>query len=344
MTRAALRKQDESSSEQLLELYWNRALVKRELKTLQKERFELLDKLKDQESEILKAKEQLDGLERLLVNPIAAANAMVYFQLRHLWRVGANQVEQFAAELLLQSQKRERARLHEEAVAKLDRRLAALAANLSSLQKKLGRVLDEAQRLDREYRTMNGLIRLFRGARMRGRLEAVRSARVKIEDKIEEGKHLTEKIQGEPLPEPEGISTESRRAINTALIALAQHLTLHFAENNLVTLAKAAIERPVSDMRFGDRRECDRMVERIRDKIADLSREVDLAEKVRKRAAALRKEFEYPNDSDAVPSAFCTPFIAPHVGHGSERRRATDEPLKINVIADDYFDLSNYYC
>ena len=35
---------------------------------------------------------------------------------------------------------------------------------------------------------------------------------------------LPEKIQGEPLPEPEGLSLDSRRLINTAIIALAQHL------------------------------------------------------------------------------------------------------------------------
>ena len=32
-------------------------------------------------------------------NPLAAANAMVYFQLRHLWRIGAQRLEQFGKEL-----------------------------------------------------------------------------------------------------------------------------------------------------------------------------------------------------------------------------------------------------
>ena len=51
---AALRdRRAEQQSEQLLKLYWNRAAVKRELRELRRERYSLLDKLKEHEGEIL---------------------------------------------------------------------------------------------------------------------------------------------------------------------------------------------------------------------------------------------------------------------------------------------------
>ena len=118
----AMLKQDDTRTERLLQLYWNRAGVKRELKSLKAERYELLDRLKNQEDAITRAREQLDGLERLLVNPIAAANAMVYFQLRHLWRIGAQRLEQFGKELQTQREKRERAQVQEAAIAKRGKR------------------------------------------------------------------------------------------------------------------------------------------------------------------------------------------------------------------------------
>jgi hypothetical protein len=121
-----LAKQSRLDDEQLLRLYWNRASVKRELKQLQKERGDLIDKLRDQEATILRSKEQLDGLERLLTNPLAAANAMVYFQLRHLWRVAAQRLEQFAAELHAQRERRERKVLQGAALAKRGRRIEAI--------------------------------------------------------------------------------------------------------------------------------------------------------------------------------------------------------------------------
>ena len=99
MLSAIRERQGPAPAEELLKLYWNRADVKRELKALRRERYELLDKLKEQEGAIQRAQEQLEGLERLLTNPLAAANAMVYFQLRHLWRVGAQRLEQFGREL-----------------------------------------------------------------------------------------------------------------------------------------------------------------------------------------------------------------------------------------------------
>jgi uncharacterized coiled-coil DUF342 family protein len=126
MIAALLERQAVEPTDQLLKLYWNRADVKRELKALRRERFELLDKLKEQEGAIVRAQEQLEGLERLLTNPLAAANAMVYFQLRHLWRVGAQRLDQFGKELQAQREKRERLHVQEAEIAKRKRRLDAV--------------------------------------------------------------------------------------------------------------------------------------------------------------------------------------------------------------------------
>ena len=257
MLGALLEKQRVDSAEQLLKLYWNRAGVKRELKALRRERFELLDKLKEQEGAIVRAQEQLEGLERLLINPLAAANAMVYFQLRHLWRIGAQRLEQFGKELQLQREKRERAALHEAETAKRTRRLDAIDEKSRGLGDKLTGVVDEIARLEQQLAKMNKLIRFFRGPQIKARLVGLANGRQMLEEKLEELKELAEKIQGEPLPEPEELSLESRRLINTAVIALAQDLVVHFSEHDLASLSKTATERAVGDMKFGDRRDCD---------------------------------------------------------------------------------------
>ena len=59
MVSAIRERQGSAPTDELLKLYWNRADVKRELKALRRERFELLDKLKEQEGAILRAQEQL---------------------------------------------------------------------------------------------------------------------------------------------------------------------------------------------------------------------------------------------------------------------------------------------
>jgi predicted nucleic acid-binding Zn-ribbon protein len=344
LTGVLARPDSSSTNEQLLKLYWNRASVKRELRALRRERHELLDKLKEQEGAIVRAREQLDGLEKLLTNPLAAANAMVYFQLRHLWRIAAQRVEQFARELQAQREKRERAQLHEAALAKRRRRLDAINERLQSLFQKRRRLTEETTDLEQQLERMNPLMRMFRGPGSRRKLRGLKNGVHVLESRIEEFKELTEKIEGEPLPEPEGLSLESRRMINTAVIALAQHLVLHFSEHELASLAKTAMQRPVGDMKFGDRRDCDRMVERIREMIEELRKQKDLGEQVKRRADfLLATSLKYRNETDSVPMMESLETITPRISkdQGSLTRRASDAPLRINVLADDYWDIFN---
>jgi hypothetical protein len=343
MLGALLERQNEEPAEQLLRLYWNRASVKRELKALRRERFELLDKVKEQEGAIVRSQEQLQGLERLLTNPLAAANAMVYFQLRHLWRIGAQRLEQFGKELQAQREKRERAQLHEAAMAKRKRRLDAITEKVQGLNEKRGLVTEEVARLEQRLARMNRLVRLFRARRLKRHIAGLQNGRQVLEERLAELGELAEKIQGEPLPEPEDLSLESRRLINTAIIALAQHLVVHFAEHDLASLARTATERAVGDMKFGDRRDCDRMVERVREKIEELKQQKTLADQVKKRADQLLAETKYRNDTDSVPTIDCMQLISRNPGVQATElemsRRASDAPLRINVLADDYWDL-----
>lgn len=339
-------RQEDSSDEQLLKLYSNRAGVKRELNDLRRERHELLDKLKEQEGEIVRAQEQLEGLERLLTNPLAAANAMVYFQLRHLWRVAAKKIEQFSAELKAQREQRERAQLHEAALAKRSRRLSAITEKLDSVVSKQQALLLECGEVEERLDTMNGFKRFFQGARLRRQIAGMVDGNIVLQEKVEELMQLREKIQGELLPEPDGLSLESRRLINCAVIALAQHLCVHFSDYNLVGLTKTATERPVGDMKFGDRRDCDRMVERIRERIEDLRQEANLADEVRRRTDYLVGQALYQNETDAVPTGESVANILPKLPDPGDEpaRRATDAPLPINVLLDEYWDLFASLC
>ena len=343
MLGALLERDEDPTSEQLLKLYWNRAGVKRELRALKQERFELLDKLKEQEGAIVRAQEQLEGLERLLTNPLAAANAMVYFQLRHLWRVGAQRLEQFGKELELQREKRERAQIQDAAIAKRKRRLDAVHEKLRGLAEKRKLVTEEAARLEQRLAGMNVLVRLFRARAFKRQIAGLADGRQMLEGKLEELKELTEKIQSEPLPEPEELSLESRRLINTAIIALAQHLVVHFSEHDISSLAKTSTERGVGDMKFGDRRDCDRVVEWIREKIEELKQQKTIADHVKKRTDQLLTEIKYRNDTDSVPAVDSLQLISRNPGVQANElelaRRATDAPLRINVLADDYWDL-----
>ena len=337
---AAVNNEAEGQDEQLLRLYWNRAAVKKELASLRKERHDLLDRLKQQEGAVVRAQEQLEALERLLTNPLAAANAMVYFQLRHLWRIASQRLQQFAAELRLQQEKRERDQLHGKVLAKRERRLNAIKEKITSLNATRLQMLSELKELEANWDASNVVIQLFRRRNMRKRREELSAGLASIQQQLEEIEYLGEKIAHEPLPESHGLSLEARRAINRALIAFAQHLVIHFSENNLSSLAKTAVNKPVSDMKFGDRRDCDRMVETIRERIDELSEQRDLAARVKARADMIRPQLEYRSESDSVPMPHCVAEIAMYLGSpDAPTRRANDAPMRVNVLEHEYWHI-----
>ncbi len=341
-------RRDNQPVERLLKLYADRAGVKRELTDIRRERYDLLDKLKEQERANIRAREQLDGLERLLTDPLTAANAMVYFQLRHLWRVGAQQLELFAEELKAQRMQAERARLHEAALAKRSRRMSAINEKLDSVLGKQQTLLRDISAIKVGLASLNGLLRFFRGPAIRRRIAGMKNGNVALQERIDELKELGEKIQSEALPEPDGLSVKSRRLINCSVIALAQQLVVHFAENDLVNLTKTATEHAVGDMTFGDRADCDRMVERIRERIEDLRQQTSLTDDVRRRTDYLVKQVQYGNESNSLPmadSVATTPRNIPEAGNEAvDLVSVAPLQLQINVLTDEFWDISSVLC
>lgn len=334
-----MQRNNQSEQDSLLELYWNRAGVKRELVSLKREHFELLEKLEQHEGAIMRAESQLEGLERLLTDPLAAANAMVYFQLRHMWRVCTLKVQQFSKELRMQREKRERLQLHNTVLAKRNRRLEAIQLKLNQLAEKRAQAVEECRGLEKRLIRMNFLTRLFAGPGLRNRIQGSQQNQAALDERIEEFNDVVAKIRGEPLPEPDGLSLESRRLINVATIALAQHLVLHFADDGLASQSRKATKCSVADMKFGERRVCDQLVEHIRHRIDELNRQRDLADLVKRRADSLVGEVSYRYESDATPTreGLSKIHISPDADQVDD---LTHPPLPVSVLEDDYWDLS----
>ena len=135
---------------------------------------------------------------------------------------------------------------------------------------------------------MNSILRLFRAERAQApnRRAAERPADARREARGAARAHREDSGRAARLS-PKGCPSTAGRLINTAVIALAQHLVVHFSEHDLASLAKTSTERAVADMKFGDRRDCDRMVERIREKIEELKQQKTFADQVKRRTDLL---------------------------------------------------------
>ena len=93
-------------SEKLLDLYWNRAALKKKFAGMRKEQFRLQDKIKQQEGVIGRLQQKLDHLEDLLVDPDLAHNVIVFYQLRGLALRCQRKLTNFAEQLKQQREQK----------------------------------------------------------------------------------------------------------------------------------------------------------------------------------------------------------------------------------------------
>src|SRR5262249_13236007 len=118
-----------------LQLFWNRAELKKELLRLQTDCHGLTERMKKQEAALLRMSEQHDQLEQYLGDPDNAPHGLVYFQLRRLWRVSTAQLLSFAQQLQRQQEERERRRQLIEFDQERRRRVADFDAQLNEARK-----------------------------------------------------------------------------------------------------------------------------------------------------------------------------------------------------------------
>jgi DNA repair exonuclease SbcCD ATPase subunit len=321
----------------LLQLYWNRAELKKEYSRLQAEHLKLKQRLRDYELAAEQAHEQLAALEDYLGDPNAGVHALVYFQLRGLWRNCARRVERFAAQLQQQQTDRERRRqliefdqARSRALADLDRRIldARSTADVLEAQLKL---------MSNRLASMRGFWNYFRRRRLLEEIETARAkwdaAATQVTDLSDERAEL-ESAQAPPFP---GLSVDGRRIVNTAVIAYAQQLVVALSEGGLAMLAKETTTKRLLEVSYGDRAACERLLALLSKAEAIIERSsADLAG-LKERTDALRASVSYRSDADTIPltdSIGTLPTPAALVSGLETANRSG-----INVLVDDYWDV-----
>lgn len=323
--------------ERLLQLYWNRAELKKELSRLQDERHKLLEQLRGHEATFARHSEQLLHLEEFLGNPETGAQALIYFQLRSLWRATSAKVARFAQQLQQQQADREQRRHQLEfdrtrrlQVAEFERRIAAARSRADTLEAQLK--LQEA-----ELEQMRGF---WNYARRRRLAEQIASEREQWDAAVTEVTDLSDDrtaLEEKASPQFEGISIEGRRIVNTAVIAYAQQLVVQLSSGGLAVLAKETTSKRVFDMKYGSRDECSRLMLLLRESLTAIKNEKDDLSVLKERTEALRAVASFRSDADTIPltDSIGTLPAPPAPVSGLE----TGNKAGVNVLVDDYWDL-----
>jgi hypothetical protein len=337
LLKSAPRQEADDDHDRVLALFKNRAELKKAYGELQDEVYRLKDRIKQQEGATARVQEMLGALELRLGLVDTAYPALVFYQLRSLWQLGREIIEQFVGDLARQQEDRER-RLH---VAECNRRQFARKQNADSeLRSAETQLIDAQARLHELQQARAKLTRFwhyFKRREMDARLEEQRAALQSVESGLTAAREAVYLLESEATPQFPGLTLETRRAINLAAIAYAEALCLRLADTPVVALAKEATSRREAADQYGGRAECEALISQISKARTALQVKSNIAQDVKARTDRLKQISKWRNQADTVPTIESLAISEGDVMENAALGRAAARLP--NVLSEDTWDL-----
>ncbi len=321
-------------SEKLLNLYWNRAELKKEFAELRSEKFQLQERVKEHEGATARVQQKLDQLENLLLDPAWVYNTVTYFQLQGLNLKCQAKVAKFAEQLKRQKEQR----LHSQLVDDWNEHRSEEAV---AVEKQIGEQRLQAQMLEDRLQaerhrlaTMSGFMKLFRGRSLTSSLDRI-AATIDTAQRNERMLfgELAE-IQDREPPSTQGLDVATKRMINFMILAFAQQQFLALRENDMASLAKESGEKSVGAINYGGKQCCEEIVSRISDRLDALSKSNDSAGELQTRAKMIAEKAQFRDKDDAVPTAASVSVIY-EFGNGGAVKES-----ELNLLGENYWNVS----
>jgi hypothetical protein len=314
----------------VIELFRNRAELKKAYGGLQEETYRLKDLVKQQEAATQRVQDMLGELEgRLSTNETAYAT-LAFYQLRRLWQSGRELIGQLVADLSRQQDERER-RHH---LALHNRRQFARRQTVGGQLTAAQRLSEEAGALVTQLASELGALtrfwHYFKRRALERRLHAAQAAAAAASASLAQAQAELEAVNQEPLPEFPGLSVDARRAINLAAIAYAEVLCerLKVIEKPLLQMAREATGRRAAADVYGSPKECVLLMAQISRAQRLLATRGALAEEIRTHTERLQPLVSYRGPADTSPT-----------GDSIAAAPGSADPHVPNVLAEDTWDL-----
>jgi hypothetical protein len=281
---------------------------------------------------------QLTTLEQMLADPEKGQNAILYYRLQAVWNTCRNQIRALAQDLSTRQDQVERGKFLEDferdrkskldELAKqllgVDREQTAVQSGINEMQQGLAKLTRFWQRGKRK-RLENDIINAS------GQLAPLDQKKRDILARIDQTKKLKPPAWG-------GIGIPARRAINLALLSLAQYLYLHFAEYNISEMARSAGTKLVSDVNFGMGNECLKIGNQVHEVVVKLRSDKTRPDKLKHRTEYLRQKAVFTGAQDTIPEESCLDYLMPS-SQTAPTIDAEARALGVNVMRLNYWDL-----
>ena len=324
-------------SEKLLNLYWNRAELKKEFASLRSEQFRLQDCVKSQEGATARIQQKLDHLEQLLLDPEWVYNVVTYYQLQALNLRCKSKLEKFAKQLKQQREQKQNKRQLADWNERRAEESAEIETQIGDNRMQVQTLEDQLQFERQRLVSMSGLIRIFRRRSVMKTLDKL--AETIDRTQLEEEQLLLryDEVQKLQTPETQGLDTPTKRLINCMILAFAQQLYLHFGPDGIAGMAKESGEKSVGAINYGGKKDCDRLIARVHKRAQTLEKESDFADVLRQRAHLIAEKALYRNDDDAVPASSSVATLFAISEQGAVKTSDAD------LLGENYWGLASIF-
>ena len=290
-------------SDKLLNLYWNRAELKKEFASLRSEQFRLQDCIKSQEGATARIQQKLDHLEQLLLDPEWAYNVVTYYQLQALNLRCKSKLEKFSEQLKQQSEQKQNNRQLADWNERRAEESAEIETQIGDRRMQVQTLEDQLQFERQRLVSMSGLVRVFRRRSVMKNLDKLAGTIDRTQLEEEQLLLRYDEVQKRQPPDTQGLDIPTKRLINCMILAFAQQLYLHFGPDGVAAMAKESGEKSVGAINYGSKKDCDRLIARVHKRAKSFEKESDFADVLRQRAHLIAEKARYRNDDDAVPAS-----------------------------------------
>ena len=288
-------------TDKLVDLFRNRAELKKEFAALRDEKYQLQDRIKERQGAVERVQQKLDHLEALLLDPEWVHNVVVFYQMRRLAVHCEAKVERFAEQL---KQQREQRVQNKVLVSWNDERKQLseqVQSGIGEHRLRAQMLEDQLQAERHKLMTMGTIAKMMRGRSQAVLIENLEASIAEAQTAEQELMQELERIDNREPPAHQGLGITAKRSINFMVLAFVQQMYLDYYEDNLVGLAKESREKSVGAVNYGSKAECDALLECLNQRKDEVEQAGDFAERLKTRAKMIAKHALFRNDDDAVP-------------------------------------------
>jgi len=322
-------------NEKLVELFKNRAELKKEFAELRKEQLRLQQRVKEQQGATARITQKLEHLESLLVDPEWVHTVVVFYQLRALNRRCQRKLAKFAEQL---KQQREQRQQDSQLVGwknELERDAEAMQQQIGEHRMQVQLLEDQLQAEHQKLESMSGLAKVLKGRAASGELDEL-TARLADGQKAEQELLLKlDGIRNRKPPDTEGLRIADKRSINFMIMAFAQQLYLQFKDTTLVSLVKESGDKSVGAINYGSKDDCDILLDLIVRQCDSMEKITEFADVLQQRSGLISEHAVFKTDDDVVPIPGTVATVFAIDVNGVIREKDA------NLLGENYWGLSN---